>query len=135
MKKALPQEDHDKYLEREVIKEFMKSSQSEWERRRHKDYTEWKDSTDKIERLVYFINYLSPHNIWKGAEAIEELLTETIDQAVTQALERVEKEVIGKREIINETGNLSTEGKAKHYRNSLRSQQRAALEKMREGGE
>lgn len=43
-----------------------------------KDWTmeQWKNSEDIIDRTVYFISYLSPHNLWKGYEAIQNLSNE-----------------------------------------------------------
>lgn len=35
-------------------------------------WAEIKASDDPIDRLVVFINGLSPHNLWKGIEAIQE---------------------------------------------------------------
>ena len=41
---------------------------------KYKPYNEYKDSEDRAERTAYFIYQLSPHNLWKGVEAINELL-------------------------------------------------------------
>lgn len=35
---------------------------------------------DDIDRLVWFISQLSPHNLWKGREAVEGLLTKHTEQ-------------------------------------------------------
>jgi hypothetical protein len=39
-----------------------------------KSYEEYKNSEDIIERTVYWIAQLSPHNLWKGDEAIRDLI-------------------------------------------------------------
>ena len=60
-----------------VVKELSTPSVSGWEESiKRKNWTseDWKNSKDHIDRLVYFIAYLSPHNLWKAHEDIASLL-------------------------------------------------------------
>jgi hypothetical protein len=52
---------------------------AEWERldqnRTHWTLEQWKNSDDPIDRTIWYISTLSPHNLWKGREAIEHILS------------------------------------------------------------
>lgn len=50
---------------------------------KRKDWTreQWLNSDDPIDRLIYVIADYSPHNMWKGREAIRQLI-QTEKQAV-----------------------------------------------------
>lgn len=72
---------------------------------RRKDWTgeQWKNSPDKIDRLAYFISYLSPHNLWKAVEAIEEFKREELSlqqKELRGHLEGWRKGMLKKSEIV-----------------------------------
>lgn len=48
---------------------------------------DWKKSQDKIDRLVWYIAGLSPHNLWEGEKALKQELKEIVG--------RLEKITIG----------------------------------------
>lgn len=50
---------------------------------------EWKTDEDKIKRTVFFIASLSPHNYWKGYEAIQGLLAEQAEELLGDTLTRL----------------------------------------------
>ncbi len=53
---------------------------TDWKKLINKPYHEWKNDEDVITRTVYFISYLSPHNLWKGYKAIQDLLKKRDEQ-------------------------------------------------------
>ena len=59
-------------------------------------FEDFRNAKDQIGRTIYYINGLSPHNLWKADEAIDEL----IRQNQLQLLEELEK----KSEIFPERG-------------------------------
>ena len=69
----------------------MKKSDKETIDRIHKPYTEYKDSEDRIERLTYWIWQLSPHNLWKGYEALKELERESRREGRRSIIEEIKK--------------------------------------------
>lgn len=72
-------------------KEIKKAKEDLTQKRSWTD-EQWKNGND-IERLVWFISTLSPHNLWKAQEAIESLLTQQAKQHKAE-LEEERKKVI-----------------------------------------
>lgn len=52
---------------------------------------EWKNSENEIERMAYWINWLSPHNLHKAKPALEELLRHTREEAKKDEDEKIIK--------------------------------------------
>lgn len=72
-------------------------------RRMHYSLDDWNHSESDVERLVYFISYLSPHNMHKGAHAIEELVQRTADAAYKEGTEHlVQMDAAGRKKVICE---------------------------------
>lgn len=61
-----------------------------------KDWTmsEWKESDNIIDRTVWFIHQLSPHNLWTGYKALKELEAETRKQVAEEIVARLAVEVM-----------------------------------------
>lgn len=59
---------------------------------KRKDWTseDWKNSKDSVDRLIWFISSLSPHNLWKAREAIRQersrVREETIEEKKKELL-------------------------------------------------
>jgi hypothetical protein len=76
-----------KYDEPPIAKCIKKNNVTELEENlQGKNWTgaDQKNSEDALDRLMYFISYLSPHNLWKAREAVEELLVERDRQFVSK---------------------------------------------------
>ena len=41
---------------------------------------QWKNSKDPLDRLVWFIGSLSPHNYWRGRQELNQLVEEERDE-------------------------------------------------------
>lgn len=65
----------------QIIEDLMK--------KRHWSLDQWKYSKDIIDRTVYLINYLSPHNLWKGYEAIQQIRDEALQQQKQEIVEEI----------------------------------------------
>lgn len=50
------------------------------------DTSKWQDSSDPIERMAYWINWLSPHNLWKSKSALQEMLSQAQQEVVESAV-------------------------------------------------
>ena len=59
---------------------------------------QWKNSNDEIDRFLYWVNWLSLHNLWKAREVYREKIREIIRQEILDVLERVRLE---KRSLAN----------------------------------
>lgn len=55
------------------------------------DTSKWQDSSDPIERMAYWINWLSPHNLWKSKSALQEMLSQAQQEAVERERSRIDK--------------------------------------------
>jgi len=58
---------------------------------------QWKDSKDKLDRLVWFISIQSPHNLWRARVSIQELISKTQQDTIEgmkETLEEGEKKAI-----------------------------------------
>ena len=53
------------------------------------DTSKWQDSSDPIERMAYWINWLSPHNLWKSKSALQEMLSQAQQEVVERERERI----------------------------------------------
>lgn len=80
------------------------------------------DSDDPIDRLAYFVNGLSPHNLWKGVEAIQDLITE-------EKIAELDRAFIKNPPILVEE--LSTEG-LEQYWNEYYERRISELEQQKE---
>ncbi|MEK9207687.1 MAG: hypothetical protein AAB922_04345 [Patescibacteria group bacterium] len=58
---------------------------------RFADTNAWKDSADPVERTAYYISYLSPHNLWKAKEALQQLLIEAEARGAEKERERMKQ--------------------------------------------
>lgn len=65
------------------------------------DTSLWKDSRDPIERMAYWINWLSPHNLWKAKKPIQDLVTQAQQEAVERERERIKK-ILGEKNTEND---------------------------------
>lgn len=112
--------------------------------RMHWTLEQWKTSKNIIDRTVWFINTLSPWNLWKGYDAIKE-----IEHQAKQEAYREFEEIIGKYEKVQGFDEyyghgLNHRGDYKSYineyvipreeRNKLRSELRTALKELEERG-
>lgn len=53
-------------------------------------YEEIKNSKDELDRLIYWINQLSPHNLWKAKEAVNDKLKDNWRETMLNAKDWVE---------------------------------------------
>lgn len=67
------------------------------------DTSKWQDSSDPIERMAYWINWLSPHNLWKSKSALQEMLAQAQQEAVSAERARLAEQVEGMRLKTHET--------------------------------
>lgn len=68
------------------------------------DTSKWQDSSDPIERMAYWINWLSPHNLWKSKSALQEMLSQARQEAVKLAEKRV---AVAYQKALLEVGKIS----------------------------
>lgn len=102
---------HDTIIE-EKIKEDIK----------RKDWTspQWMNSKDDMDRLIWYISSLSPHNLWKAREIIRSALQE----AYTKGKEDTAREIVDWTDDIEvkmyANASLEVWKLFKHIRNRLR---------------
>lgn len=63
-------------MKRESVNQLVNRMRSHPKRKMDWTMEDFKTSADIIDRTVWFIATLSPHNLWKGEEAIRKLLAE-----------------------------------------------------------
>jgi len=51
--------------------EMENKNDKQLEERMSWSFSKWRDSKDRLDRMIWFIGSLSPHNYWRGWEALQ----------------------------------------------------------------